>query len=546
MIFVRNTVILLNEQGDKCAIRMKNRLIFAGKSVKNRTKAPGHRKNVLVKTLKIIYNRDMISRMGIFRRKIPKGKNQTREEEENMLEKLFHLKENKTTVKTEVTAGITSFFTMAYIIFVNPQILSAAGMDAGAVMLATCVASAIGTFLMAFLANYPFALAPGMGLNAFFAFTICGSMGYSWQAALAAVFISGCLFIIITVTGVREAIVRAIPMELKNAISVGIGFFIAFIGLKNANMLKFTIDPGKYQNFDGTIVADASPIPAFNFASASTLLAIFGLIVLAVLYVRKVKGALFLGILITSAVGCVLQFALGIDVGVTAPTGGISIPSLAPTFMQFTHGFGELFNFSEGVGSVLMSVVSVLISLVLVDMFDTIGTLIGTATRANMLDKEGNLPRANGALLADAIATACGAVLGTSTVTTFVESSAGVSEGGRTGLTSLTTGVLFLVAIVASPFLGLVPTAATAPVLIIVGVLMMASVKNINWGEFESALPAFMTIACMPFAYSIADGIAAGFIFFTITKLFKGKAKEVHPIMYVLCVLFILRFIIVM
>ena len=319
-----------------------------------------------------------------------------REEEENMLEKLFHLKENKTTVKTEVTAGITSFFTMAYIIFVNPQILSAAGMDAGAVMLATCVASAIGTFLMAFLANYPFALAPGMGLNAFFAFTICGSMGYSWQAALAAVFISGCLFIIITVTGVREAIVRAIPMELKNAISVGIGFFIAFIGLKNANMLKFTIDPGKYQNFDGTIVADASPIPAFNFASASTLLAIFGLIVLAVLYVRKVKGALFLGILITSAVGCVLQFALGIDVGVTAPTGGISIPSLAPTFMQFTHGFGELFNFSEGVGSVLMSVVSVLISLVLVDMFDTIGTLIGTATRANMLDKEGNLPRANG------------------------------------------------------------------------------------------------------------------------------------------------------
>ena len=469
-----------------------------------------------------------------------------REEEENMLEKLFHLKENKTTVKTEVTAGLTSFFTMAYIIFVNPQILSAAGMDAGAVMLATCVASAIGTFLMAFLANYPFALAPGMGLNAFFAFTICGSMGYSWQAALAAVFISGCLFIIITVTGVREAIVRAIPMELKNAISVGIGFFIAFIGLKNANMLKFTIDPGKYQNFDGTIVADASPIPAFNFASASTLLAIFGLIVLAVLYVRKVKGALFLGILITSAVGCILQFALGIDVGVTAPTGGISIPSLAPTFMQFTHGFGELFNFSEGVGSVLMSVVSVLISLVLVDMFDTIGTLIGTATRANMLDKEGNLPRANGALLADAIATACGAVLGTSTVTTFVESSAGVSEGGRTGLTSLTTGLLFLVAIVASPFLGLVPTAATAPVLIIVGVLMMASVKNINWGEFESALPAFMTIACMPFAYSIADGIAAGFIFFTITKLFKGKAKEVHPIMYVLCVLFILRFIIVM
>ena len=461
-----------------------------------------------------------------------------------MFEKLFHLKENGTNVKTEITAGITSFFTMAYIIFVNPQILSAAGMDAGAVMLATCIASAIGTFLMAFLANYPFALAPGMGLNAFFAFTICGSMGYSWQAALAAVFISGCLFIIITVTGVREAIVRAIPMELKSAISVGIGFFIAFIGLKNANMLKFTIDPGKYQNFDGTIVADASPVPAFNFASASTLLAIFGLIVLAVLYVRNVKGALFIGILVTSAVGCVLQFVFGIDVGVSAPSAGISIPSLAPTFMQFTHGFGELFNFSEGVGTALLSVASVLIALVLVDMFDTIGTLIGTATRANMLDKEGNLPRASGALLADAIA--CGAVMGTSTVTTFVESASGVSEGGRTGLTSCTTAVLFLLAIIASPFLGLVPTAATAPVLIIVGVLMMASVKNINWNDFDTALPAFLTIACMPFAYSIADGIAAGFIFFTITKLFKGKAKEVHPIMYILCVLFILRFIIVM
>ena len=459
-----------------------------------------------------------------------------------MFEKLFHLKENGTNVKTEITAGITSFFTMAYIIFVNPQILSAAGMDAGAVMLATCIASAIGTFLMAFLANYPFALAPGMGLNAFFAFTICGSMGYSWQAALAAVFISGCLFIIITVTGVREAIVRAIPMELKSAISVGIGFFIAFIGLKNANMLKFTIDPGKYQNFDGTIVADASPVPAFNFASASTLLAIFGLIVLAVLYVRNVKGALFIGILVTSAVGCVLQFVFGIDVGVSAPSAGISIPSLAPTFMQFTHGFGELFNFSEGVGTALLSVVSVLIALVLVDMFDTIGTLIGTATRANMLDKDGNLPRASGALLA----TACGAVMGTSTVTTFVESASGVSEGGRTGLTSCTTAVLFLLAIIASPFLGLVPTAATAPVLIIVGVLMMASVKNINWNDFDTALPAFLTIACMPFAYSIADGIAAGFIFFTITKLFKGKAKEVHPIMYILCVLFILRFIIVM
>ena len=473
-------------------------------------------------------------------------KNKTREEDFIVFEKLFHLKENKTDVKTEITAGVTSFFTMAYIIFVNPQILSASGMDAGAVMLATCISAALGTLLMAFLANYPFALAPGMGLNAFFAFTICGSMGYSWQAALAAVFISGCLFIVITVTGIREAIVRAIPMELKSAISVGIGFFIAFIGLKNAGMLKFTINPGSYQNFDGTIVADATPIPAFNFTSAPTLLAIFGLALLAILYVRQVKGSLFIGILATSALGCLLQFVFGIDVGVVAPTGGIHIPSLAPTFMQFTHGFGELFNFSEGIGAGMISILSVLIALVLVDMFDTIGTLIGTATRANMLDEDGNLPRASGALLADAIATVCGSMMGTSTVTTFVESASGVSAGGRTGLTACTTGVLFLLAIIASPFLGLVPAAATAPVLIIVGVLMMASVKNIDWTNFEIAMPAFLTIACMPFSYSIADGIAAGFLFFTLTKVFRGKAKEVHPIMYILCALFILRFIIVM
>lgn len=464
-----------------------------------------------------------------------------------LLENLFHLKENNTTVKTEVMAGLTSFFTMAYIIFVNPQILASAGMDAGAVMLATCISAALGTLLMAFLANYPFALAPGMGLNAYFAYTICGSMGYSWQAALAAVFLSGCIFIVITVTGVREAIVRAIPKSLKNAISVGIGFFIAFIGLKNANLLKFTIDPGNYtQTETGTILANASPVPAFNFAGASTLLAIFGLVVLAVLYVRRVKGALFLGILITSAVGCVLQFGLGIDVGVTAPAGLSSIPSLAPTFGKFAQGFGELFRLEDGFAAGILSVFSVLIALVLVDMFDTIGTLIGTAARADMLDEEGNLPRASGALLADAIATSVGAVLGTSTTTTFVESASGVSEGGRTGLTACTTGLLFLVAIVASPFLGLVPTAATAPVLIIVGVLMMANVVNIEWNDFEVALPAFLTIACMPFAYSIADGIAAGFLFYTINKLVRGKAKEVHPILYVLCALFVLRFIIVM
>ena len=464
-----------------------------------------------------------------------------------MFENLFHLKENNTNVKTEVTAGLTSFFTMAYIIFVNPQILSASGMDQGAVMMATCVSAALGTLLMSFLANYPFALAPGMGLNAFFAYTICGAMGYSWQAALAAVFISGCIFVVITVTGVREAIVRAIPMELKRAISAGIGLFIAFIGLKNAGMFKFTLNPGSYVAFDsGTAVADSSLIPAFDFTHPATMLAIIGLVILTLLYVRKVKGALFLGIISTSAIGCVMQFVFGMNVGIVPPSGGISFPSLAPTLGKFTEGFGELFKFNEGFMVGITSILSVLIALTLVDMFDTIGTLIGTATKANMLDKDGNLPRANKALLADAIATVAGSIMGTSTVTTFVESSAGVSEGGRTGLTSLTTGVLFLFAMVLAPFLGLVPAAATAPVLILVGVLMMGSVKEIPWDDFSIAMPAFLTISCMAFAYSIADGIAAGFIFFTLAKVFNHEAKKVHPIMYILCALFIIRFIIVM
>ncbi|MBC8571056.1 NCS2 family permease [Zongyangia hominis] len=461
------------------------------------------------------------------------------------MDKFFKLKENGTNVKTEVVAGITTFLAMAYIIFVNPNILGLAGMDKGAVMVATCIASALGTLLIGLLSNYPFAQAPGMGLNAFFAFTICGTLGYSWQAGLAAVFISGLVFILITVTGLREKIVIAIPGFLKKAISGGIGLFIAYIGIKNAGFLKFTIDPGNYADFDGTIVANSSPVPAFNFASAGAILAIIGLIITVVLYAYHVKGAFLISIVGTSVIGCIMQFGFGIELGITLPT-GFSIASLAPTFGAFLGGFSELFITSQGIFVAIISVVAVLISLTMVDMFDTIGTLVGAAAKGGFLDKDGNLPRAGKALLADAIATSCGAVLGTSTVTTYVESSAGIAAGGKTGLTSVTTSILFLLAIVFSPVLGLVPTAATAPILIIVGVLMMGAIKDIDWHDFEVAVPAFLTVACMPLAYSIADGIAAGFIFYSLIKLFRGKGKEVSPILYVISILFIIRYFIIM
>jgi len=466
------------------------------------------------------------------------------------METVFKLKENNTTVGTEVAAGITTFVTMAYIIFVNPNILANAGMDAGAVMIATCIGAAIGTLLIGFLSNYPFAQAPGMGLNAFFAFTICGSMGYTWQAGLAAVFISGIIFIVITITGLRTIIVNGIPASLKKAISAGIGLFIAYIGVKNAGFLKFTIDPGAYLMFGetpdtATIVSNASAIPAFNFASPTAILAIIGLIITIILVARGVKGALLLGIIVTSIVGAIMQFAMGFSVGITTP-GALSIPSLAPTFGKFAGGFGDLFSTGQGAGVLIFSVIAVLISLTLVDMFDTIGTLIGTASKAGLLDKDGNLPRANKALLADAVATSAGAVLGTSTVTTYVESSAGVAAGGKTGLTSLVTGVLLLLSIFISPFLGFVPTGATAPILIIVGIMMATSLKDIEWTDFRVAVPCFLTVAFMPIAYSISDGIACGFIFYVIVNVCTGKAKSVSPIMYVFAILFVIRYLMMM
>ena len=449
------------------------------------------------------------------------------------MEKLFKLKQNNTTVRTEFLAGVTTFFTMAYIIFVNPDILGSefgAGMNPSAVFVATCLAAALGTFLIGLLSNYPFAQAPGMGLNAFFSFTVCGAMGYSWQAALAAVFISGIVFIIITVTGLRQLIVKAIPMPLKRAIAAGIGLFIALIGLSNA----------------GIIETGATIVGLGKLGSPEVLLAIFGLAVIILLLCLKVKGSLFIGIAVTSAAGALLHFGFDVNLGLTAPGithFGDSFAEFGAVIGQCFSGFGELFSAGEGIGVMIASVFAVLIAMTLTDMFDTIGTLVGTAEKGGFLDKDGNLPRAGEAMLADAIATTSGAVMGTSTITTYVESAAGISEGGRTGLTSMVTGALFLLALLFAPVLGVVPGAATAPVLVIVGVMMVASLKDIRWNEFDEALPCFVTAVMMPFTYSIADGIGMGFIFYTLVKLFTGKIKDVHPILVVFAALFLVRYV---
>ena len=437
----------------------------------------------------------------------------------SFLDSQFKLTENKTDVKTEIIAGITTFITMAYILFVNPDMLSIAGMDYNSVFLATCLSAAVGTLIMGFYANIPFAQAPGMGLNAFFTFGVVLTLGYTWQQALAAIFISGILFIILTVTGAREAIVEAIPTSLKHAIGGGIGLFIALIGFKNA----------------GIVVADQATLVAFGkFNEAPVILAVIGIVLTGILMAKRVKGAMLIGILTTTL--------LGIPMGVTNTTiaGGFSL-DISPTFMKMD--FPGLLKLGEaGFVGALASVATIVISFSLVDMFDTIGTLIGTGQKAGMLDEKGKLPNMNRALLADAVATTIGAVLGTSTVTTYVESAAGVSEGGKTGLTAITTGVLFLLSVFIAPFALMVPAQATAPALIIVGVLMMGAVKEINFDDFSEALPAFFTIAIMPFTFSIANGIAAGIIFFCVTKLAVGKSKEIHPTMYLLAFLFILRF----
>ncbi len=452
-----------------------------------------------------------------------------------MLEKFFKLKENGTNVKTEVMAGITTFMTMAYILAVNPNILSASGMDGNAVLIATALASFVGTLLMALLANYPFALAPGMGLNAYFAYTVVLGYGYSWQVALLAVFVEGLIFIVLSVTNVREAIFNAIPMTLKSAVSAGIGLFIAFIGLQNAKLVV---------NNDSTLVSYQNFKGDFHSVGMGALLALIGVLVTGFLLIKKVKGGILFGILITWVLGILCEL-----VGFYQPNPDLGMYSVIPKavvsfdFSSIGLTFGQVFKADFGSVKVTEFIV-IIFAFLFVDIFDTLGTLIGVSSKAGMLDKDGKLPRIRGALLADAIATSAGAVLGTSTTTTYVESASGVTEGGRTGLTAVTTGLLFLLALVFSPLFLTIPSFATAPALIIVGFYMIASVLKIDWSNMLEAIPAFLCILCMPLMYSISEGIAVGVISWTILHLCTGKAKgKVSILMYVLTVLFILKYI---
>lgn len=450
-----------------------------------------------------------------------------------MLEKFFKLKENGTNVRTEVVAGVTTFMTMAYILAVNPSILSASGMDAQAVLIATAIASFIGTICMALLANYPFALAPGLGLNAYFAYTVCGSMGYSWQIALFAVFVEGLIFIVLSLTNVREAIFNAIPLQLKKGVSVGIGLFIAFIGLQNAGIVV---------NNDSTLVSIVDFTADFHTSGISALLAVIGIFIIAVLCVKKVKGAILIGIFATWILGIICQLT-----GLYVVTPDAGYYSLIPAWSSFNLGaissvFGQCFK-ADFSSLRAFDFVAIVCAFLFVDIFDTLGTLIGCATKADMLDKEGKLPRIKEALLADAIATTAGAVLGTSTTTTFVESSAGVAEGGRTGLSSVVTGLLFLLAVFLSPIFITIPSFATAPALLFVGFLMISAVTAIDFNDFTEAVPAYLALIAMPLTYSISEGIAAGVISYVVINLISGKAKKITPLMYVLAVLFICKFI---
>ena len=450
-----------------------------------------------------------------------------------MLEKMFKLKENNTNVKTEVIAGITTFMTMAYILAVNPTLLSAAGMDATAVLIATCLASFVGTLAMALLANYPFALAPGMGLNAYFAFTVCGSMGYSWQVALMAVFIEGLIFIVLSLTNVREAIFNAIPATLKKGVSAGIGLFIAFIGLQGAHIVV---------NNDSTLLSYVDFAGQWHTEGICAVLALIGLLVTVVLYVKGLKGSILIGILVTWILGMIAQ-ATGLYV-VTPDAGFYSLyPTFSMTdFSAIGKTFGQCFTADfSGVG--VFNFIVVLLSFLFVDMFDTIGTLIGVSDKAGMLTKEGKLPRIKQALLADAVATSAGAILGTSTTTTYVESSAGVGAGARPGLASVTTGFLFLIAIFFAPIFTAIPGFATAPALIFVGFLMVSAIVKVDFEDITEAVPAYLCLIAMPLMYSIAEGIAIGVISYVVINLICGKAKKITPLMYILAILFVCKYI---
>jgi len=434
---------------------------------------------------------------------------------QEFLEKKFQLSENGTDTKTEIIAGFTTFMTMAYIIFVNPTILSDAGMPWNGVFIATIMGIVLGTVCMALLTNYPFALASGMGLNAFFAYSVVIGMGVSWQVALGIIFLEGVLFIILSVTPIREMVINCIPMGLKASISAGIGLFIAFIGLQNA----------------GLVVRDEATLVAIGDVFSGTgLVAIAGLVIMGVLHTLKVKGSILWGILGATIIG----YLPGLNV--TPPFQGLfAVP-------QFSDWSGVLFKL-DIVGALDITLIAVIFSFLFVDIFDTAGTLVGVSTQAGYLDEDGNLPKASKALLADAIGTTGGAIFGTSTVTTYIESASGVSEGGRTGLTGIVVAILFFLSLFLRPLVGIVPGAATAPALIVVGTMMMHNILSIKWDDFSEALPAFVCLIAIPLTYSIANGIALGFITYPLIKLLSGKGKEVHGLVYILGILFVIKFI---
>lgn len=460
-------------------------------------------------------------------------------QEQGFFERVFHLKENHTDFKTELIAGITTFMTMAYILAVNPNILGETGMDKGAVFTATGLAALVATLMMAAFANYPFVLAPGMGLNAYFAYTVVLQMGYSWEMALAAVFIEGLIFILLSLTNVREAIFNAIPMNLKHAVSVGIGLFIAFIGLQNAKIIVASSTLVSLYSFKGAVKG------GFFFSQGITvLLALIGVLVTAILVVKKVKGNILWGILITWLLGVVCELtglyqpdpALGMNSVIPNLSSGFGIPSMAPTFMHM--------DFSRVLS---LDFLVVMFAFLFVDMFDTLGTLIGVASKADMLDKDGKLPRIRGALLSDAVGTSVGAVFGTSTTTTFVESASGVAEGGRTGLTAVVAAILFGLALFLSPIFLAIPSFATAPALIVVGFMMLTSITKIDFNDYTEAIPAYICIIAMPFMYSISEGISMGVISYVVINVLTGNAKnkKISLLMYVLAVLFVLKYVLI-
>ncbi len=451
------------------------------------------------------------------------------------MEKFFKLKEHKTDVRTEVIAGITTFMTMAYILAVNPSILGDSGMDTGAVFTATALASAIASFLMALTANLPFVLSAGMGLNAYFAYTVCGQMGYSWQVALAAVFVEGIIFILLSLTSVREAIFNAIPKTLKLAVSVGIGLFITFIGLQNAHVVVDSSTLVGLFSFSGSVKGGT-----FNSEGITVLLALIGILITAILVIKRVKGNILIGIFVTWILGILCQltglYVPNPEAGFYSllPSGIFSMPaSVGPTFLKMSFEGIDIINF-----------IVIMLAFLFVDMFDTLGTLIGCASKADMLDEEGKLPGIKGALLSDAVGTTVGAALGTSTITTFVESSSGIAEGGRTGLTSVVSGFFFLLSLFLSPLFLAIPSFATAPALVIVGFLMMQQVTKIAFEDMAEAIPAFITIFAMPFMYSISEGISLGVISYVVINLVLGKRKNITILMYILAILFICKYIV--